>query len=70
MSAYKPETLLGLQKQEEALALMFKGLQQHYIECLVGGRIDVWAKAAHSMIDFMADDPPGLVRAKRREIST
>lgn len=49
-----PVALVALSKDEHVADLFFQGLRQHYIECLLAGRLDLWANAAHSAIDLMA----------------
>lgn len=52
----RPHVLLGdrLDTLEASNALMFTGLNLHYLEHLMAGRLDVWAAAAHAAIDLMA----------------
>jgi hypothetical protein len=48
---------------EEAAVLMFRGLMLHYAECIMSGRLEVWAKAAHLIIDLCAElHKPDFVR--------
>lgn len=42
-------------RDESAARLLFQGLQQHYRECLMAGRLDVWATAAHKIVDLLSD---------------
>jgi len=50
-----PATLLSLERPTGAADLMLEGLRNHYLECLTMGKIEAWRKAAHAMIDLMAD---------------
>jgi ribosomal protein L2 len=42
-------------RDESATRLLFQGLQQHYRECLMAGRLEVWATAAHNIVDLLSD---------------
>lgn len=42
-------------RDESAAGLLFQGLQLHYRECLMSGRLDVWASAAHKIVDLLSD---------------
>ncbi|MDB5607763.1 MAG: hypothetical protein JWP25_4663 [Bradyrhizobium sp.] len=42
-------------RDESATRLLFQGLQQHYRECLMAGRLDVWATAAHNIVGLLSD---------------
>lgn len=42
-------------RDESATMLLLQGLQQHYRECLMAGRLDVWATAAHNIVDLLSD---------------
>lgn len=50
-----PQTLLSLERPVGAADLMLEGLRSYYLESLTMGRIEAWRKAAHAMIDLMAD---------------
>lgn len=50
-----PVTLLSLDRPAGAADLMLEGLRNHYLESLTMGKIEAWRKAAHAMIDLMAD---------------
>jgi len=50
-----PQTLISLGKPVGAADLMLDGLRQYYLESLAMGRIEAWRRAAHAMIDLMAD---------------
>lgn len=50
-----PETLLSLERPLHAADLMLDGLRQYYLDSLTMNRIELWRKAAHAMIDLMAD---------------
>lgn len=39
---------------ERGARLLFESLQQEYIECLLTGRLDLWATTAHSIVDLLA----------------
>ena len=52
---YVPKTLISLEKPVGAADLMLEGLRAYYLESLTMGRIEAWRKAAHAMIDLMAD---------------
>ena len=51
-----PHVLLSdnLHRHEQAVALIFEGLRQHYLECLQSGRLTDWANAAHASVDLLA----------------
>lgn len=53
-----------LAQEEGSLDLIFEGLRQHYIECLLAGRLDVWARAAHASVELLAD--PAKVQVCKR----
>jgi hypothetical protein len=55
----EPEILLSdkLYKHDDALRLIFEGLQQHYIECVTSGRLEAWARAAHAAVELLSDVP-------------
>lgn len=41
-------------RDESSTILLLQGLQQRYRECLMAGRLDIWAQAAHSIIDLVS----------------
>ena len=43
-----------LDRDESAARLLFQGLNQHYRECLMAGRLDIWADAAHKIVDLLS----------------
>jgi hypothetical protein len=60
---YVPETMLSLERPVHAADLMLDGLRQYYLESLTMNRIESWRKAAHAMVDLMADvDAAVIVR--------
>lgn len=50
-----PVTLLSLDRPTGAAHLMLEELRNHYLECLTMGKIEAWRKAAHAMVELMAD---------------
>jgi hypothetical protein len=52
-------------RDESAAGLLFQGLHLHYRECLMAGRLDVWANAAHQIIDLLSS-PLTEVHKRRR----
>jgi len=46
-----PETA---ERDESAVRLLFQGLTQHYMECLMAGRIDIWANAARQIVELLS----------------
>lgn len=64
----RPVALDRLGRHEEANRLLFDGLMHHYAECVLSGRLDVWAKAAHAAVDLIACDRVQF--AKRCEIGS
>ena len=50
----QPVAIFDLLREEEAAALMFEGLKLHYLECFGTGRLDIWANAAHAVVDLLA----------------
>jgi len=44
----------SIDKEESAALLLLKGLEQRYFECLMADRLDIWARAAHSIVDFVS----------------
>lgn len=50
--AANQRALVDLARHESALDLMFKGLLMHYAQCVAGGRLDVWSKGAHAIVDL------------------
>lgn len=42
-------------KDVTGLRLFFRGLEQHYLTAAVEGRIEVWRRLGHGLIDMMAD---------------
>lgn len=50
----EPVALFALSRGEGAAEKIFEGLHLHYIECLLSGRLDIWAKAAHAAVDLLA----------------
>jgi hypothetical protein len=53
-------------RDESAAMLLFQGLQQHYRECLMAGRLDIWATVAHNIVDLLSD--PLTKVHKRRDL--
>lgn len=49
-----PVALASLAREEQSMDLILEGLRQHYIECLLAGRLDVWARAAHAAVDLLS----------------
>lgn len=62
----RPILLLSdrLETYQSAQRLMFEGLTIHYMECLLSGRLDVWATAAKAAIDLCAAVPESPERTK------
>ena len=50
----RPIALFEMLKEEEAARLLFDGLMLHYLDSFGRRRLDVWAKAAHAIVDLMA----------------
>lgn len=50
----QPVALAELSRDDGAASKLFDGLYLHYVECLMSGRLDVWARAAHGCIDLLA----------------
>lgn len=55
-SAMRPVALDQLMRDDENNRLIFEGLMHHYIRCACVGKLDLWAKAAHSAIELMAHE--------------
>lgn len=49
--------LSELVKAQDALAMMFEGLQLHYGQSIAQGRTQEWAEAGHAIINLMATTP-------------
>lgn len=65
----RPTILLSdtLERQRNAIALIFEGLVQHYIDCLTAGRLDQWKSAAHASIELFGSIP-GVKFVRRSEL--
>lgn len=63
-----PTTILSLLRDEGAAKLMLTALYDEYFHCMASGRLDVWAKAAHSTIDLLATQPHGRPLIRRSEL--
>ena len=52
----RPHILLSdnVYRHEDARRLIFLGLEQHYIECVLSGRMDDWARAARAAVDLLS----------------
>jgi hypothetical protein len=53
-------------RDESAMLHLLQGLRQRYRESLMAGRLDVWAAAAHKIIDLLSD--PLTEVHKRRDL--
>lgn len=60
------EPFAQLERDESAAQLLLRGLQEHYIECLLSGRLDIWADAAHKIVDLLSS--PNAKVHKRSEL--
>lgn len=54
---YKPEGFLAFERSHQSMELMFEGLKIHYMEAIASGRGEIWAAAAHGIIDLLASGP-------------
>lgn len=52
----RPHVLLSdrLCRHESARRLIFLGLERHYIECVLSGRLEAWKQAAHAAADLLS----------------
>lgn len=53
----EPSTLLSLGRHDEACRLIFKGLHDHYLECVTTGRMDKWEEVGIASIRLLAAVP-------------
>lgn len=53
----KPIAIKEVARLEASTHLMFVGLEHHYAECILSGRLDVWRAAAIAAVDLMCSTP-------------
>jgi hypothetical protein len=58
-----PVALFEMLREEDGARELFDGLMLHYLKSFGRDRLDVWAKAAHAIVDLLAH--PGLEINKR-----
>lgn len=58
-----PVALLEMLREEDGARELFDGLMLHYLKSLGRDRLEIWAKAAHAVIDLLAH--PSLEVHKR-----
>jgi len=63
----KPDLLIELTMKSFSAEDMLSELGRMHLHCVASGRTAVWAKAAHSVIDLLADDSC-VQRAKRADL--
>ena len=49
------EALDALIRDNDAASILLQGLVRHYPKAISEGRLRLWAKAAHSIIDLLAE---------------
>jgi hypothetical protein len=59
-----PHALLAIEARlpqlEESNRLLFEGLQRHWLQALASGQSEKWKRAAHSIVELVADPPSPL----------
>lgn len=50
-----PHALREMVRHIDAMRLFMKGLEMHYEESLIHGRLETWRKAAHGCIELAVD---------------
>lgn len=58
----RPRALEQIARHDAAAKAIFDGLLLHYMEGACKGRLELWAKAAHSCIDLIASDRVPFVK--------
>lgn len=51
---HQPVAFAQLDRDEQAMELIFEGLRRHYVDCITERRLEIWARAAHAAVDLLA----------------
>lgn len=62
----RPKALANLERFDGSARLLFSGLEQHYMECVMSGRLDVWGATAHAIVELLVSDQ--IPFARRAEL--